>query len=164
MHARCINQLTNQCVVVNAGGTAGSQPGHRAAALAALQHHVRTARASAQPALTPEAGALLSAYFQHLRTCNEAQQGVMASLARVACASARLRHSAVAQALPDAALAVAFVEEKLLAADAGPLFWPRWRAELQRCTELGECLRGLTEDCSKGLGCASGGWQTAAEE
>jgi hypothetical protein len=79
---------------------------------------------------------------------------VLASLARVASAAARLRHSAHVQALPDAALAVAFVEEKLMAAGATPAFWPRWRAELHRCTELGECLRGLLEDCSKGLGLA----------
>lgn len=100
--------------------------------------------------------ALLSAYFLHLRIYNEAQQGVLASMARVACACARLRRAPAAQALPDAAVAVAFVEEKLLAAGATPLFWPRWREELGRCTELGECLRGLVDELARGLGSCSG--------
>ena len=105
------------------------------------------------------AGALLSAYFQHLRTHQDAQQGVLASLVRVACACGRLRHSPRAELLPDAAVAVAFVEEKLVAAGSEPHFWPRWREELQRSTELRECLRGLVEDCGKGLGLGA-----AAEE
>lgn len=42
-------------------------------------------------------------------------------------------------------------EEKLLAAGACAQFWPRWREELQRCTGLDECLRGLSEDLAEGL-------------
>lgn len=126
----------------------GTQQAH---ALRALRHWMQVARAQAQPVLSPAAAGLLAAYFRHLRVHSEAQQGVLASMARVACASARLRHSCVAEPLPDAALAVAFVEEKLGLAGASPSLWPRWREELQRCTELGECLRGLWEDCVKGL-------------
>ena len=121
-------------------------------ATAALRHHLCAARAAAQPSLSAEAGALLAAYFRHVRAAHDAQAGVLSSLARVAAASARLRHSGVAEAVPDAALAVAFVEEKLVAAGSAPEFWPRWRAELRRCTDLGECLRGLVHDCCKGLG------------
>lgn len=152
-------------LVLPADSTAGSsQAGQRGAALSALQHHVWASRAAAQPVLSPEAEDLLAAYFKHVRTFAEAQQGVVASLARVACASARLRHSPVVRLVPDAALAVAFLEEKLLAADVGPTFWPRWRAELRCGADLDECLAGLAEDCCAGLGCAGGGWQTAAEE
>lgn len=112
--------------------------------------------------------ALLSAYFQHLRTYEDAQAGVLASLARVACASARLRGSPDVQPLPDAALAVALVEEKLGAAGATPLFWPRWRQELLRCTPLEECLRGLAEELARGLPLCGGsggddGWGMAEE-
>jgi hypothetical protein len=137
-------------------GGAGSQQQAAADARRALRHHVAVARALPQPVLTEGAMALLTAYFQHLRTSEGAQQGVLASLARVAAASARLRHSARVEALSDAALAVACVEEKLLVAGASPVLWPRWREELQRCTELQECLRGLAEDCASGLGLRGG--------
>ena len=142
----------------------------RADALGALAHHLAAARASPQPQLGDDATSLLAAYFSHLRTFEEAQIGLLASLVRVACAVARLRHSPVVEALPDAALAVAFVEEKLAAAGATPIFWPRWRAELRRCTELGECLRGLVEECAQGLCCGDGGggkrdaWMEQPEE
>jgi len=114
------------------------------------------ARAAPQPTLSPGAASLLSAYYLYLRACQEAQQGVLPSLARVAAAAARLRHSPTVEAVPDAALAVAYVEEKLLAAGAAPGLWPRWREELQRCTELGECLRGLAEDAGTALGLGLG--------
>lgn len=39
-----------------------------------------------------------------------------------------------------------------MAAGAGAQFWPRWRMELQRCTDLDECLRGLAEELAGGLG------------
>ena len=139
-----------------AGGACNQQQLAAGDALRALRHHVAVARALPQPVLTEEAMALLTAYFQHLRTSEGAQRGVLASLARVAAASARLRHSARVEALSDAALAVACVEEKLLVAGASPLLWPRWREELQRCTELHECLRGLAEDCASGLGLGGG--------
>lgn len=140
----------------SAGPPSRSSLRQQADALAALRHHLAAARAAPQPALSEAASSLLSAYFLHLRGCHDAQHGVLASLVRVACACARLRGSACVEPLPDAALAVALVEEKLLAAGAGPLFWPRWREELQRCTELGECLRGLADECGAGLGCGGG--------
>lgn len=126
-------------------------------ALRALQHHLAAARASPQPALSQGATALLSAYFLHLRAVEGAQHGALASLVRVAAASARLRHAAEVEAVPDAALAVVFLEEKLLAAGSCPAFWPRWRAELQQCTPLGECLRGLAEDAVSDLGVGTAG-------
>lgn len=51
---------------------------------------------------------LLSAYFLHLRATADAQQGVLASLVRVAAAVARLRGGSTVEPMPDAALAVAF--------------------------------------------------------
>ncbi|KAL4438185.1 hypothetical protein ABPG77_010546 [Micractinium sp. CCAP 211/92] len=126
-------------------------------ALRALQHHLAAARAAPQPTLSQGATALLSAYFLHLRAVEGAQHGALASLVRVAAASARLRHASEVAAVPDAALAVAFLEEKLLAAGSCPAFWPRWRAELQRCTPLGECLRGLAEDAVSDLGVSTAG-------
>ncbi|KAL4448489.1 hypothetical protein ABPG75_005708 [Micractinium tetrahymenae] len=134
-----------------------------AGALRALQHHLAAARAAPQPALSAGATALLSAYFLHLRALEGAQQSALASLVRVAAASARLRRSAEVAAVPDAALAVVFLEEKLLAAGRSPAFWPRWRAELQHCTPLGECMRGLAEDVAAELGigasgCCGSGW------
>lgn len=130
-----------------------SEPGTgKSGALRALQRHLAAARAAPQPELSPAATALLSAYFLHLRAFEGAQLGALASLIRMAAASARLRHSSQVAALPDVALAIAFLEEKLLAAGRTPAFWPRWRAELQRCTSLGECLRGLAEDAAAELG------------
>lgn len=157
-----------------AGPPSAASSRARADALAALAHHVGCARAGPQPALGEEAAGLLGAYFAHLRAHEEAQAGVLASLVRVACAAARLRRSSTVQQLPDAALAVAYLEEKLAAAGRDALFWPRWRAELARCTPLGECLRGLAEDCAaglQGLGCCGGSgggaaaaWAERAEE
>lgn len=110
----------------------------------------------------PAAAALLSAYFLHLRSTEGAQATVLASLARVAAAVARLRRAPQAEALPDAALAVAYVEEKLLRAGGAPAFWPRWREELARCTELGKCLRGLAGDAASATGgCGDGGGAAA---
>lgn len=105
---------------------------------------------------------MLGTYFAHLRTFEEAQAGVLASLVRVACAAARLRRSPTVDLLPDAALAVAYVEEKLAAAGRDALFWPRWRAELARCKPLGECLRGLADECASGLASCGGGGAAAA--
>ena len=109
------------------------------------------ARAALQPGLSADAAGLLGAYFQHLRGVEGAPAGAVASLVRMACASARLRRVAAAAAVPDAALAVALMEEKLAAAGGSPLFWPRWREELARCTDLAECLRCLAADLAAGL-------------
>jgi len=38
-----------------------------------------------------------------------------------------------------------------MAAGASAQFWPRWREELERCTELDECLRGLADELAVGL-------------
>ena len=133
-------------------------------ALRVLQRHLAAARAAQQPGLSPGAAALLSAYFLHLRAVEGAQQAALANLVRVAAASARLRQATQVAAVPDATLAIAFLEEKLLAAGRSPALWPRWRAELQRCTPLGECLRGLAEDAAAELGLEAGGCFGSGQE
>ena len=100
--------LVPTCPARRAGVCAGPPLGGReATAAAALRHHVQAARAAPQPELGAAAMSLLSSYFQHLRATADAQQGLLASLARVAAAVARLRGSATVEAVPDAVLAVA---------------------------------------------------------
>ena len=95
-------------------------------AQAALRYQLARAQTAAPPQLSEDAMAVLSAYFLLLRTHEEVGGELLPSLCRVAAASARLCGRAKVRPFPDAALAIAFAEERLAATGAFPAHWPRW--------------------------------------
>ena len=120
-------------------------------ALAALQAHLRQAAALQHPRMSAEAMALLSGYFLMIRAAEESPQGVLASLARVASASARLCLRADVLPFPDAAVAVAFMEEQLSARVSGAYTWGGGAGASPGCCCHGACIhhcvRGLSTRC-----------------
>ncbi|GAB4817454.1 hypothetical protein N2152v2_004500 [Parachlorella kessleri] len=161
-------QRQQQTVQAACGSSsAGSSAQHGAVArveceaLAALQAHLRQAVTLPAPRMSPAAMALLSGYFCLIRVEEEAQQGLLESMARVATACARLCHRQEVLDFPDATVAVMYLEEQLIAWGAYATHWCKGRDELAKGTDLLVCLKLLRDDLHDCLGAAVAG---AAEE
>ncbi|KAL6766898.1 hypothetical protein ACKKBG_A37815 [Auxenochlorella protothecoides x Auxenochlorella symbiontica] len=127
-----------------------------------LAQHMRVAQGLGQPRMTHEGLEALTAYFTCLRLGEEqAPQTALLSLARVAAACARLCHRAEILPVPDAAVAIALMEERLEAMGMLAMRWEKWReAWLVDGRPLDSCLNGLLSS----IQAETAAWLVEAEE
>ncbi|KAK2076734.1 hypothetical protein QBZ16_005494 [Prototheca wickerhamii] len=112
--------------------------------------------------MTPDALEVLTAYFTCLRLGEErVPQSALLGLARLASAAARLLGREEIVVVPDAAVAIALMEERLQALGLLAMRWEKHQlAWLKEGRELHTCLASLVSDIQS----ETAAWMLESEE